>query len=149
MLQLSKRSEYGLIALVHLTDRRGQIVSAREIAERHGVPRRLLAEVLKDLCRAGIVESTRGAQGGYSLARPATQISLGQVIGAIDGDVALTPCEDLRSYLVGSCDVESTCPIQGPLDRLRAGISGLLQRTTLQDLARGVVRAEPVNHRAS
>lgn len=146
MLQLTKRSEYGLIALVHLTDRRGEVVSSREIAERYGVPKRLLAEVLKDLCRARILESTRGTQGGYSLAHPAARISLGQVVGALDGEVALTPCEDLRSYLEGSCDVEANCPIQRPLDRLRAGIWGLLQRTSLEDLAHGIVRAEAVTH---
>ena len=51
MIQLTKRTEYGLIALVHMADREGQIVSVREIAERYPIPRRLLAEVLKDLCR--------------------------------------------------------------------------------------------------
>ena len=76
MLQLTKRTEYGLIALVHLMDQRdlashseAVFVSAREIGERYPVPRRLLAEVLKDLARAELVDSARGSTGGYSLAR--------------------------------------------------------------------------------
>jgi Rrf2 family protein len=70
VLQLTKRTEYGLIALVHMADRRGEVVSVREICEHYPVPRRLLAEVLKDLGRANLVESQRGATGGYQLARP-------------------------------------------------------------------------------
>src|SRR5262245_1380439 len=69
MLQLTKRTEYGLIALVHMVDRERQLVSVREISEHYPIPRRLLAEVLKDLCRANLVDSQRGATGGYVLAR--------------------------------------------------------------------------------
>ena len=69
MLQLTKRTEYGLIALTFLTQRQGTICSVREICEHYPVPRRLVAEVLKDLCHAGLVDSHRGAAGGYTLAR--------------------------------------------------------------------------------
>lgn len=135
MLQLTKRSEYGLIALVHLVDRAGEFVSAREISERFSIPRRLLAEVLKDLCRESIVESQRGSTGGYALARPARAISLGAVVTALEGAVALTSCGATDEYRPGDCEVESLCPIKSPLQRVRAGIWGLLEKTTLQDLA--------------
>lgn len=70
MLKLTKRTEYGLIALVHLAEHTGRVISAREIGEQYPVPRRLLAEVLKDLQHASLIDSQRGAHGGYSLAHP-------------------------------------------------------------------------------
>src|SRR5690348_8893211 len=66
VIQLTKRTEYGLIALVHMAEREGHCVSAREISERFLIPKRLLAEVLKDLCHADLIDSHRGATGGYS-----------------------------------------------------------------------------------
>lgn len=136
MLQLTKRTEYGLIALVHMVDRGGELVSAREISERYPVPRRLLAEVLKDLCRANVVTSQRGALGGYVLARPAEAITLGEVVTALEGSPTLSSCESLGAASHGECDIEPTCPIRSPLHRIREGIWELMQRTTLRSLAR-------------
>lgn len=135
MLQLTKRTEYGLIALVHMVDRGGELVSAREVCERYPVPRRLLAEVLKDLCRANLVSSQRGALGGYVLARPAEAITLGEVVTALEGSPTLSSCESLGAASHGECDIEPTCPIRSPLHRIREGIWELMQRTTLRSLA--------------
>ena len=107
MLQLTKRTEYGLIAMVHLATPAPEPVSAREIAETYNVPRRLLAEVLKDLCREGLVESTRGAQGGYALAREAETITFKDVIEAIEGPVSLNVC-------VGDAGEAPDCCAQSP-----------------------------------
>ena len=68
MLQFTKSTEYGLIGLVHLADRRGEVISVREIADTYRIPRRHLGESLKALCRAGLLESQRGVHGGYRLA---------------------------------------------------------------------------------
>jgi Rrf2 family protein len=135
MLQLTKRTEYGLIALVHLADHVGAFVSAREIGESYPVPRRLVAEVLKDLCRAGLVESQRGATGGYSLALSPESISVGRVVQTLEGAPTLTGCETLGAWSDGSCDVTPVCPIRSPISRLRSGIWDLMQGTTLADLA--------------
>lgn len=135
MLQLTKRTEYGLIALIHLADREGEVVSAREVGEHYAMPRRLLAEVFKDLHHAGLVESQRGATGGYSLARPAASVTLGEVVAAIEGAPTLTSCEGLGAMRGGNCDVQPVCPIRSPLQRIRQGIWGLFQSTTLRTLA--------------
>jgi Rrf2 family protein len=134
MLQLTKRTEYGLIALTHLAGREGSVVSAREIGEHYPVPRRLLAEVLKELCRSGLVVSHRGAAGGYSLARSADAITVGEVVGALEGHPSLASCASLGAYVGGQCDVEEVCPIRSPIHRLRAGIWSLFERTSLRDL---------------
>lgn len=136
MLKLTKRTEYGLIALLHLADREGDVVSAAEIGERYPLPRRLLAETLKELGRAGILESQRGATGGYWLARPSGDITLGEVISVLEGAPSLTSCQDLgASGSGGECEVEPICPIRHPLTRLRQGIWALLEGTTLRSLA--------------
>jgi Rrf2 family protein len=154
MLQLTKRTEYGLIALIHLADRERSAeragrdtslgaggaaeayVSVREIAEHYRVPRRLLAEVLKDLCAHHFVSSLRGPNGGYVLARPAERITLGEVVSVLEGAPTLTSCASLALYRAGSCDVEPLCPIRSPIQRLRTGIWAMLERTTLRDMSR-------------
>lgn len=136
MLQLTKRTEYGLIALVHLADREGSVVSVREIGEHYPIPRRLLAEVLKDLGRAGLVDSQRGATGGYVLARSPDAITLGEVVTALEGRPSLSSCTTTNDEDHGECGVQPVCPIRNPLHRLREGIWGLMQRTTLRSLLR-------------
>ncbi len=134
MLQLTKRTEYGLIALVHLVDSHGA-VSAREISEHYSVPRRLLAEVLKDLSRADLCDSHRGASGGYSLRRSAESISLGEVVAALEGAPAVSSCETLGAFSHGSCEIMPLCPIRSPLHKIRDGIWNLMQQTSLRSLA--------------
>lgn len=134
MLRLTKRTEYGLIALVHLVDQEG-VVSAREIYESYPVPKRLIAEVLKDLGRADLVASQRGASGGYSLARDPDDITLGQVVAALEGAPTLTSCESLAPAANGECTVEPSCPIRSPIHRIRERIWQLMERTTLRTIA--------------
>jgi Rrf2 family protein len=136
VLQLTKRTEYGLIALMLLAERQGAVVSAREIGERFPIPRRLLAEVLKELCRSSMVESHRGASGGYALARPAESISVGEVVGVLEGRPSLTNCSSRNGgSSAKSCEVEKVCPIRSPIQKLWVGIWELLEHTTLSDLA--------------
>lgn len=134
MLQLTKRTEYGLIALTHLAQRAGQVVSVREICEQYPVPKRLVAEVLKDLCHARLVESHRGSTGGYSLARQPEAISVGDVVATLEGHPSLTSCASLGLYVAHSCEVEHVCPIRSPIETLRHELWRLLSRTTLHDL---------------
>lgn len=137
MLALTKRAEYGLIALVHLVDQRDGFVSAREIGDRYQVPRRLLAEVLKALARAELLNSALGANGGYALSREPELITVAQAVEAIENASPDSSCDsEVRSADGWSaCEMSSTCPIKTPIQRLRAGIWGLLHQTTLRDLA--------------
>ncbi len=139
MLQLTKRAEYGLIALVHMVDHGSGPVSVREISERYPVPRRLLAEVLKVLGRCALVESRRGPGGGYTLARAPEKITLGDVVSALEGAPSLTNCEVPAVLRQGGCEVKPTCPIRSPIQRVHEHLWDLLDRTTLRTLA-----AEPV-----
>lgn len=144
MIRLTKRTEYGLIALVHLANQaqatpEGEpvdVVSARAIGDQFPIPRRLLAEALKELQCSGLLESTRGAHGGYRLARPAEQISLGEIVTVLEGAPSVTSCEGLGAAGPdGGCEVEPVCPIRSPLARLRTGIAALLEGVSLRALA--------------
>lgn len=136
MLKLTKRTEYGLIALTHLAQRQGEVIAAREIGDRFPVPRRLLAEVLKDLCHMDLVNSTRGAHGGYALARPPAEISLGEIVNALEGAPTVSSCGD-GGLLHGetTCDVHPVCPIRSPLEKIKDKIWQMMLTTSLASLA--------------
>ena len=134
MLQLTKRTEYGLLALIHIADREGGVVSVREICERYPLPKRTVAEVLKDLHRSALVESMRGSAGGYTLSRSADEITLGQVVAALEGAPALTSCESPLVLKNGGCEVEPICPIRSPIQRVRERLWQMLEHTTLRSL---------------
>src|SRR5258707_7580034 len=111
-----------------MAEREGRCVSAREISEGYLIPRRLLAEVLKDLCRADLIDSHRGATGGYSLVLSPDHLPLSAVVAALEGRPLLTSCESSAldaSHSAGhaghasECGLESRCPIRSPLHRLR------------------------------
>jgi len=134
MLQLTKRTEYGLIAMVHMVGRGVEPVSVREISERYPIPKRLLAEVLKDLCRTELVESRRGAAGGYTLARSADVITVGDIVEALEGRPEISNCGTSSLHRNAECEMQPTCRIRSPLQRIRESIWSMLQRTTLRSL---------------
>ncbi len=135
MLKLTKRTEYGLIALMHLAEHGEELLSVRTIAERFTMPQRLLAQTLQNLTHAGLVESQRGATGGYRLAQPADQITIGSVVHALEGQGGLTSCHEVPSPEPSACSIESLCPIRSPLGRIQHGIWSLLEGATLASLA--------------
>jgi len=148
MLKLSKRADYGLIALKHLTVNRGEnSASAKEIAGCYGIPVPLLSKVLQSLTRDGFLESEHGTRGGYKLARDPRSISALQVIKSIDGPIILTSCFTDH----GDCDQSDKCTVREPLRRVHEGILSLLDNITITDMAddtggesAGRGRAEPV-----
>ena len=136
MLRLSKKADYALMAMKHLAQRsdRGSS-SAREIAEQYDIPIELMAKVLQRLVRRGLLESHQGTRGGYQLARPAMQISVADVIQAIDGPVTVTACSTDDQ----SCDQFARCNVRDPLQRVREMILAALGECTIAELASDVV----------
>lgn len=132
MLRLSKRADYALIAMRHLALHadRGW-ASAREIAEAYHVPLELLAKVLQRLVRKGLLASHQGVHGGYELARPASEISVAQVIEAIDGPLTMTACSEGDE----SCDQWAHCSIRDPLWRIKDRILDALATCSVQEMA--------------
>jgi len=132
MIRISKRTDYGLLAMRHLAmlpD--GACRSAREIAAEHRIPPALMAKLLQKMARRGLVASHHGTKGGYQIARPAMSISLWDVIEAIEGPVCFVECLDPTK---AECPQLSTCTVKSPLLVVRHKIADLLGRTMVGDL---------------
>ena len=134
MLRLSKKADYALIAITHLTLKPGSS-SAREIAELFDIPVELMAKVLQRLTRRGLLSSQQGTRGGYQLARAASGISIADVIQAIDGPVAVTAC----SAHADRCGQFAKCNVRDPLWKIREIIVSALKTTTVSELAKDVI----------
>src|ERR671934_620217 len=133
MLRLSKKADYALMAMKHLAlrDDRGAS-SAREIAELYDIPIELMAKVLQRLVRRGLLASHQGTRGGYELARRPTQISVADVIQAIDGPVTVTACSSDEGQ---QCEQFAKCNVRDPLWRVRERILTALGECTIAELA--------------
>jgi Rrf2 family protein len=132
MLRLSKKADYALIAMRHLAVRPDEgDSSARAIAEQYGIPVELLAKVLQRLARQGLVASHQGTRGGYQLSRPATAISVADVIQAIDGPFSVTACSTDEE----NCEQYSKCSVRDPLWRIKERILVALKNCTIAELA--------------
>jgi len=105
--------------------------SAKDIAQAYHIPPPLLAKILQMLARAGLLVSHAGTNGGYALARPATQISAFEVIRAIDGPLFITSCITIH----GTCDLAGHCTIKEPLRKVNDSIKELLSGIRISDLA--------------
>jgi len=137
MLSLTRKTDYGLVALAGLARAAPAKLSAREIAEQFGVPLPLLMNILTELARHGIVESTRGTKGGYRLARSPEEISLTQLIEALEGPVRLTVCchgDEVAPEArmdPAECDLEESCPIKAPVRKVQLILQRFLDEVTL------------------
>lgn len=130
MLKLTKKADYGLIALKHLASRPSASASAKEIADRYRIPLPLLSKVLQQLSKNGLLLSLQGTNGGYRLARDARRITVLEVVRTIDGPIILTSCFTEHK----ECDQSSQCTVREPLRRVHESILSLLDSISIADL---------------
>ena len=131
MLKLTKKADYGLMAMKHLAERSDQgACSAKDVADAYGIPVEALAKILQRLAKAGLLQSQHGTKGGYTLARSSRMISAFEVIRAIDGPLFITSCITVR----GECDQSERCTIREPLRRVNDSIEQVLRRITIADM---------------
>lgn len=133
MFQLSKKVEYGLIALRHMAAQPlGKIFTAKEIAEEYAIPYELLAKVLQRLSRAGVILSTQGMRGGYSLVRRPQEIQLSFVIDIIEEEKpTITECIGNDPAV---CERYNHCTIREPLEKVQHNIRSVLEKLTLSEI---------------
>jgi Rrf2 family protein len=140
MFKLSKKADYGLIAMKHLANHRSNhSCSANEIAEEYGISATLMAKVLQRLAKHGLVAAKHGSTGGYQLTKHADQISALEVLSAIDGPVLITSC--VTSH--GNCDATERCSVKEPLQRVNESILGVLSTVTIAHLSEDKEKQEP------
>ena len=131
MLKLTKKADYGLIALKHLAVNGPESSSAKEIADTYGIPVTLLSKILQKLAKQGFLLSEHGTNGGYKLARPAREITALEVIRTIDGPIFLTACFTEHGY----CCHTDKCIVRDPLQKVHEGILRLLASITVGDIS--------------
>ena len=131
MLKLTKKADYGLIALKHLAVHKPSSASAKDIADNFGIPLPLLSKILQKLAKSGFLVSEHGANGGYRLARDPAAITAFEVIRAIEGPVFLTSCYTEH----GDCEHSVRCNVKEPLRKVHEGIVRLLSSITISEMA--------------
>ncbi len=137
-MKLSKRGEYAIKALIDLADADDEhaVVQIRKIAEREQIPLKFLEQILLTLKNAGILHSRLGVGGGYYLARPADEISLGQIVRTLDGTLAPIRCVSKIAYERCVCPDQETCGLRLVMLDVRNAIADILDNTTLAEVAR-------------
>jgi len=145
-MRLSKRGEYGLRAMIVLAqpgpDGKSAVVQIREIAARDQMPAKFLEQILLALKNAGLLHSKMGVGGGYHLARPAAEISLGQIVRVLDGPLAPVRCVSQMAYEPCGCPDEATCGLRLVMGDVRNAISELLDGTSLADVTKRIHKAD-------
>lgn len=134
MLKLTKKADYGLMAMKHLAEHgHGTACSAKDVAESYGIPQEALAKILQRLVKAGLLVSQHGTNGGYTLARRPETISAFEVIRAIDGPLFITSCITVR----GECGQSDRCTIREPLRRVNDSIEQVLKSISISEMKDG------------
>ena len=130
MLRFTKRADYGLMAIhyIALNEEYGA-VSAKRIAEEFQIPAELLAKILQRLAKKGLIVSQNGPKGGYVLADLASEITVGQVVRALEGPINIVSCLETHQ-----CPQMSRCNLRRPVLKIQAGITHMLDTMTLAEL---------------
>lgn len=147
---LTKKGKYGLKALVHLSQLpTGQLAFVGDIATANKIPKKFLDAILGELRNAGFVQSRKGKDGGYRLAKPAAEIKIGHVVRVLDGPLAPIPCASRTQYQpCDDCD-EATCQIRHMMLEVRQAIAGVLDNRSLaqvRDAANDDILSDALNH---
>jgi Rrf2 family protein len=134
---LSQKAKYALKALLILARAKdGALVKVGEISEKQNIPKKFLDLIFFELRRHGLIQSTRGCEGGYALAMPAEDISMADIVRAVDGPLAPLPCASVNFYRrCDDCDDERTCEVRHLMREVRDAASAILDNTSLAEAA--------------
>ena len=130
MTLMSRKVDYALLILSYL-DRRREGGCAREVADRFGLSKGFVANILKELCHKGFVASHRGVKGGYVLCRPAADVNLAELMEALEDGFHLAECNNV---MAGPCSVAAVCTVKGAVADVHARIREVLRGVTLAEL---------------
>jgi len=129
MLRITKITDYGFILLAHMANQdRDLLHNAKDLSAVIGIPLPTVSKVLKILTQGGILQSHQGSKGGYSLSRPASEISAAEIIEAVEGPVAITECSSVEG-----CD--RNCAVSNSWQQVNLAVIGALEGLTLSDMA--------------
>jgi len=132
MIRIAKLTDYAIVLLTYFSEDSGQVYNARDLAAQSGLSLPTVSKILKALSRGALLVSHRGVKGGYSLARHTNQISIAEVISAVEGPVSMTECS---ATAPGLCDLEPMCPVRTNWQRINRTVRQALEGLTLADMA--------------
>jgi FeS assembly SUF system regulator len=132
MIRLSRLADYGIVIMTRFARTPGHLLTAPEVATQTRIPQPMVSKILKTLAREGMLRSHRGAKGGYSLGLDPHRLSVADVIGALEGPIALTACVEHGS---GDCEIEQFCPARSNWRRLNDAVRAALDQVSLADMA--------------
>jgi FeS assembly SUF system regulator len=133
MIRISKLTDYGIVVMTQFAQADARaFLNARELAKSTRIPLPTVSKVLKTLLAANLLNSLRGVTGGYQLTRPATEITVREIVEAFEGTLAMTDC----SIGPDMCAVESHCVTRSNWQKINRVISGALNNLTLQDMTK-------------
>jgi Rrf2 family protein len=133
MLQLSKKTEYGLIALGHMARQApGKVFTAKEIAAVHHISYDLLAKVLQKLVRADVIKSVQGMRGGYYLARSPGEVTIGSIIRSIENEKPMIA--ECYHEGKGNCSIFENCSLRQPLGKVQKNLNDVFENTTIAEM---------------
>jgi len=134
MLKVSRAAEYGIIALKYIYQQPvGYIASAREIAEKYNIPAEILAKIMQKMAKQGLVMSSQGARGGYTLAKPPDEISVGEILQSIEGPIGIVDCAADPGCECAQLQT-GVCNIKDPFSKIQSKFIGFLNEISLADL---------------
>lgn len=142
-MHLSKKAEYALRATIHLgiaTEVGRVTISGAELAESNRLPLKFVERILQELREAGLVETHRGKFGGYSLAKPASEIGIGQLVRLMDGRLAPICCASENAYQACTCPDEEHCGLRMIMIDVRNAIAAILDRYTVAQVVEVTLR---------
>ena len=153
MLRMTRLTDYGVVLLTHIAREPGRLTrNAPELAAAAHLPLPTVSKILKILAREGLLVPHRGAKGGFSLAKPPTEITVADIIGALEGPIALTECS---GHVGERCEIEDLCPVSTPWRRINRAVFDALRGITLAEMAsprpgapRLTMRGQPAHARA-
>ena len=132
MIRLSRLADYGMVLMSHIATGPDRLCAAHAAAAATRIPEPTVSKILKALSRHGLLESHRGVNGGYALARAPAEISVTEIIAAVDGPIAMTECLDADG---GACSLESICPTRTNWHKINDVVRRALDEITLADMA--------------
>lgn len=138
MIRITKQTDYGIVLLTHLASAPDRQVNAPELGTETHLPLPMVSKILKLLVREGLLVSHRGVKGGYTLSRPPEEISMAEVVVALEGPIAITECVDDQ----GGCSHEALCPVRGRWNRINSALREALSGISLAEMA-DTPRSEP------
>jgi len=143
MIRLGKLTDYAIVVMTSASRPDGELHSVARLAERTGIPAPTVAKLVKILAGAGLMESRRGASGGYVLARDPAHLTVAEIVTAVEGPIAITSCV---SESADACGVETLCPMRGGWEKINLALRSALNGVTLADMT-GPPLLPPHSHR--